>query len=421
MDVLIVGGGGREHAMAWKAAQSALVDKVYAAPGSDGMAAVAECVPIDAMDFEALASFAKEHRVGLTLVGPEQPLVGGIVDVFAANGLNVFGPSKTAAQIEGSKSFAKALMAKYNIPTSRYQAFTDYQEASDYLQLVGAPIVLKADGLAAGKGVIVAMTMEEAESGLKVIMKDKQFAEAGSRVVIEEYLEGEEFSLMALVNGKQVVPLAIAQDHKRAFEGDKGPNTGGMGAYSPVPQIDQKVVDEAVRTILHPTAAGMVEEGCTFTGVLYAGLILTQNGPKVIEFNCRFGDPETQVVLPRMQSDFIQVVLDVLDNKQPNLEWSEKAAVGVVLASSGYPGNYDKGEKLGDLDSLPEEALLFHAGTKKSGEDWLTNGGRVLLVTRLGDDLRTARDAVNHDLETIQTDAVFFRTDIGHHALKVSK
>lgn len=420
MNVLIVGGGGREHAMAWKASQSSLVNKVYAAPGSDGISAVAECVPIDAMDYEALASFAKENDVALTLVGPEQPLVGGIVDVFSSNGLKVFGPSKAAAQIEGSKSFAKALMEKYEIPTSHYQTFTDYQAASDYLQKVGAPIVLKADGLAAGKGVIVALTMEEAERGLKAIMKDKQFADAGSRVVIEEYLEGEEFSLMALVNGENVFPLAIAQDHKRAYEGDKGPNTGGMGAYSPVPQISKAVVDEAVGTILKPTASGMVKDGCTFTGVLYAGLILTQAGPKVIEFNCRFGDPETQVVLPRMQSDFIQVVLDILDGKQPELEWSDKTAVGVVLASAGYPGSYKKAEKLGDLDILPEEALLFHAGTKKSGTDWLTNGGRVLLVTRLGDDLRSARDAVNRDLERIQTDAVFFRKDIGHHALEAS-
>lgn len=421
MNVLIVGGGGREHAMAWKVSQSKLVEKVYAAPGSDGMAAVAECVPIDAMDFEALATFAKDHDVALTLVGPEQPLVGGIVDVFAANGLKAFGPSKAAAQIEGSKSFAKALMAKYKIPTSHYQTFTDYQEACNYLQKVGAPIVLKADGLAAGKGVIVAMTMAEAENGLKEIMKDKKFADAGSRVVIEEYLEGEEFSLMALVNGEKVVPLAIAQDHKRAYEGDKGPNTGGMGAYSPVPQIAQSIVDGAVKTILQPTADGMVSEGFTFTGVLYAGLILTAAGPKVIEFNCRFGDPETQVVLPRMESDFVQTVLDVLDGKQPDLAWSEKTAVGVVLASEGYPGNYEKNLKLGNLDALPEDALLFHAGTKKSGADWLTNGGRVLLVTRLGNDLRSARDAVNKDLERIQTDAVFFRKDIGHHALEVSK
>ncbi|GEB77336.1 phosphoribosylamine--glycine ligase [Sporolactobacillus inulinus] len=421
MNVLIVGGGGREHAMAWKASQSKLVDQVYAAPGSDGISAVAECVPIDLMDFEALADFAEKNQIELTLVGPEQPLVAGIVDVFAARGLNVFGPSKAAAQIEGSKAFAKAIMEKYKIPTSHYRTFTDYAEASDYLQKVGAPIVLKADGLAAGKGVIVALTMAEAAAGLKAIMKDKKFAEAGSRVVIEEYLEGEEFSLMALVNGEKVVPLDIAQDHKRAFEGDQGPNTGGMGAYSPVPQIAQTIVDEAVRTILQPTAAGMVQEGCSFTGVLYAGLMLTAAGPKVIEFNCRFGDPETQVVLPRLESDFVQTVLDVLDGKQPQLAWSEKTAVGVVLASSGYPGSYEKAQKLGDLDALPEEALLFHAGTKKSDADWLTNGGRVLLVTRLGNDLRSARDAVNHDLKSIQTDAVFFRKDIGHHALEASK
>ncbi|GGL60139.1 phosphoribosylamine--glycine ligase [Sporolactobacillus putidus] len=420
MNILIVGGGGREHALAWKVAQSPEVDKLYAVPGSDGISAVAECAPIDVMDFEKLAAFAQEHKVDLTLVGPEQPLVGGIVDFFEKKGLKIFGPSGAAAQIEGSKSFAKALMEKYKIPTSRYQTFTDYKAASGYLQKVGAPIVLKADGLAAGKGVIVALTIEEAEQGLKILMKDKKFAEAGSRVVIEEYLEGEEFSLMALVHGKLVVPLAIAQDHKRAYEGDQGPNTGGMGAYSPVPQIPQTVVAEALRTILEPAAAGLVQEDCPFTGVLYAGLILTEEGPKVIEFNCRFGDPETQVVLPRMESDLVQVIQDIMKGVRPQLSWTDKTAVGTVVAAKGYPGSYAKGEKLGNLDALPEDALLFHAGTKKSGADWLTNGGRVLLVTRLGDNLRDARDAVNRDLEKIRTDAVFFRKDIGHHALEAA-
>jgi phosphoribosylamine--glycine ligase len=421
MNVLIVGGGGREHAMAWKAAQSPKVDKVYAAPGSDGMASVASCVLIDVMDFERLADFAETHQIDLTLVGPEIPLVGGIVDYFTTRGLKIFGPTRAAARIEGSKSFAKRLMEKYRIPTSHYQSFTEYQQASDYLQTVGAPIVLKADGLAGGKGVIVAMTMAKAEEGLKEIMLDRKFADAGARVVIEEFLEGDEFSLMALVNGETVAPLAIAQDHKRAFEKDKGPNTGGMGAYSPVPQISGAIVDEAVRTILEPAAKGMVADGCPFTGVLYAGLILTKKGPKVIEFNCRFGDPETQVVLPRMTSDLIDAVTDILEGRQPEITWSDKTAVGVVLASKGYPLSYPKGKKLGDLDALPDDALLFHAGTKKSGDDWLTNGGRVLLVTRLGEDLRTARDAVNRDLESIATDAVFFRKDIGHRALESVK
>lgn len=421
MNVLIVGGGGREHAMAWKAAQSPRVDQVYAAPGSDGIGSVATCVPIDVMDFERLADFAEAHDVGLTLVGPEIPLVGGIVDYFTARGLKIFGPTRAAARIEGSKSFAKELMEKYRIPTSHYRSFTDYQQAVDYLQQVGAPIVLKADGLAAGKGVIVAMTMAEAEAGLKEIMLDRKFADAGARVVIEEFLQGDEFSLMALVNGKTVAPLAIAQDHKRAFEGDKGPNTGGMGAYSPVPQIPQSIVDEAVRTILRPAAEGMVADGCPFTGILYAGLILTENGPKVIEFNCRFGDPETQVVLPRMTSDLIEAVTTILDGGQPEITWSDQTAVGVVLASKGYPESYPKGKKLGDLDALPDGALLFHAGTKKSGGNWLTDGGRVLLVTRLGEDLRKARDAANRDLESIATDDVFFRKDIGHRALEAAE
>lgn len=421
MNVLIVGGGGREHAMAWKAAQSPKVDQVYAAPGNDGIASVAACVPIDVMDFEHLADFAEAHDVGLTLVGPEVPLVGGIVDYFTARGLKIFGPTRSAARIEGSKSFAKQLMEKHRIPTSYYRSFTDYREASDYLQKVGAPIVLKADGLAAGKGVIVAMTTAEAEAGLKEMMLDRKFADAGARVVIEEFLEGDEFSLMALVDGKTVAPLAIAQDHKRAFEGDKGPNTGGMGAYSPVPQIPESIVAEAVRTILRPTAEGMVDEGCPFTGILYAGLILTKDGPKVIEFNCRFGDPETQVILPRMSSDLIEAVLTILDGRKPVITWTDKTAVGVVLASKGYPGSYPKGKKLGHLNALPDDALLFHAGTKKSGSGWLTNGGRVLLVTRLGAHLKEARDAANRDLESIATDAVFFRKDIGHRALEAAE
>lgn len=420
MKVLIIGGGGREHAMAWKVAQSPLVSQVYAAPGSDGIASIAECVPIDVSDYEALSRFANEKGIDLTLVGPELPLVGGVVDHFKQKGLKVFGPSKAAAQIEGSKAFAKALMEKYAIPTSEYQAFTDYEAARNYLHQVGTPIVLKADGLAAGKGVIVALTMDEAEAGLTTLMKDKKFAEAGARVVIEEYLEGEEFSLMALVNGEQVTPLAIAQDHKRAYEGDKGPNTGGMGAYSPVPQIAPAVVDEAVHTIVQPAASGMVHDGCPFTGVLYAGLMLTKNGPKVIEFNCRFGDPETQVVLPRLKSDLIQVIDDVLAGRKPTLEWTDQTAVGVVLASAGYPGAYAKGGAIGDLAALSDEALLFHAGTRKTDTGWVTNGGRVLLVTRLAKELRTARDAVNQDMAQIATDAVFFRRDIGHHALEAA-
>ncbi|MFT8318883.1 MAG: phosphoribosylamine--glycine ligase [Sporolactobacillus sp.] len=418
MKILIIGGGGREHAMAWKAAQSPEVTEIYAAPGSDGIASIAESVPIDVMDFKALSQFAIDQAIDLTLVGPEQPLVGGVVDYFTEKGLKIFGPSKAAAQIEGSKSFAKALMEKYEIPTSAYQSFTDYEAARSYLHQVGAPIVLKADGLAAGKGVIVALTMDEAEQGLKSIMKDKKFAQAGTRVVIEEYLEGEEFSLMALVHGEQVTPLAIAQDHKRAFEGDKGPNTGGMGAYSPVPQIASAIVDQALGTIVQPAASGMVKDGCPFTGVLYAGLMLTKAGPKVIEFNCRFGDPETQVVLPRLQSDLIRVILDVIDGRLPELSWTPQTACGVVLASTGYPESYEKGGAIGDLEALPEEALLFHAGTKRKGSGWVTNGGRVLLITRLADDLRTACNAVNQDMAAIQTDDVFYRRDIGHHALE---
>ncbi|MTT33033.1 phosphoribosylamine--glycine ligase [Terrilactibacillus sp. BCM23-1] len=418
MKVLVVGNGGREHVLAWKFAQSPKVDKVYAAPGSDGIKNVAECVAIDVLDFDGLSQFAKEAEIDLTMVGPEVPLVHGIVDHFKKEGLKIFGPTEAAAQIEGSKHFAKTLMTNYQIPTSEFQTFTDYDKAKDYIAEKGAPIVLKADGLAAGKGVIVAMTEEEAEAGLKEIMQDAAFGEAGSQVVIEDFLEGEEFSLMALVNGETVVPLAIAQDHKRAFEGDKGLNTGGMGAYSPVPQIPDSVVEEAIQTILIPTAKAMVKENCSFTGILYAGLMLTANGPKVIEFNCRFGDPETQVILPRLESDFVQAIEDVLAGQTPELTWTNQVALGTVLASSGYPKAYEKGNVIPHLAELNGEALVFHAGTKKVNDEWVTNGGRVLLVAKLADTLQEAQAQVNASMKKIESDATFYRKDIGHRALK---
>lgn len=342
MNVLVIGRGGREHALAWKFAQSEKVEKVYVAPGNEGMRDVATPVDIDENDFDALVLFAKENNVELTFVGPEIPLMNGIVDRFKEEGLRVFGPNKAAAVIEGSKAFTKELMKKYDIPTAAYETFTDYEEAVQYIQKVGAPIVIKADGLAAGKGVTVAMSLEEALQAVKEMLQDVKFGAASKKVVIEEFLDGQEFSLMAFVNGTTVHPMVIAQDHKRAFDGDKGPNTGGMGAYSPVPQIPESAVQEAIQTVLHPTAKAMIEENRSFTGILYAGLILTNDGPKVIEFNARFGDPETEVVLPRLENDLVDVCNAVLDESELTLQWSEEAVIGVVLASKGYPEAYKK-------------------------------------------------------------------------------
>ncbi|TCP24107.1 phosphoribosylamine--glycine ligase [Scopulibacillus darangshiensis] len=420
MKILIIGKGGREHAMAWKAAQSERVETVFAAPGSDGIAEVAECLPIQETDFDGLVQFAKQKAIDLTIVGPEQPLVEGIVDRFNQEGLEIFGPTKAAAEIEGSKDFAKSLMKAYGIPTADYETFTDYEDARAYIKEKGAPIVLKADGLAAGKGVIVAMTESEALEGLEDMMAHAKFGKAGERVVIEEFLAGEEFSLMALVCGETVVPLDIAQDHKRAFEGDKGPNTGGMGAYSPVPYIEDAVVKKAVKTILRPAAKAMVTENRSFTGILYAGLILTAHGPKVIEFNCRFGDPETQVILPRLQSDLVETILQVMEGKAPDLAWSEQSAAGIVLASEGYPEAYEKGRVINKLDAVDQSALVFHAGTKRVDGDWVTAGGRVLLVAGLADHLKDASRLANSEIGKIECQGAFHRRDIAYRALEKS-
>ena len=416
MNVLVIGRGGREHALAWKFAQSEQVEKVYIAPGNEGMRDVAMPVDIDENDFDALVLFAKENNIGLTFVGPEIPLMNGIVDRFEAEGLRVFGPNKAAAVIEGSKAFTKELMKKYDIPTAAYETFTNYEEAVAYIQKVGAPIVIKADGLAAGKGVTVAMTLEEALQAVKEMLQDVKFGEASKKVVIEEFLDGQEFSLMAFVNGTTVYPMVIAQDHKRAFDGDKGPNTGGMGAYSPVPQIPESAVSEAIETILHPTAKAMIQEGRSFTGILYAGLILTNEGPKVIEFNARFGDPETEVVLPRLESDLVDVCNYVLDGKGLTPKWSEEAVIGVVLASKGYPEAYEKGAVISGLDTL-EDAIVFHAGTAMKHGDFVTNGGRVLFVACKGKDLQEAKDNVYKEIKKIESDGLFYRSDIGYRAV----
>ena len=420
MKVLVVGRGGREHTIAWKFAQSPKVEKVFVAPGNDGMTDVAELMNVDETDHDKLVDFAKKEDIGLIFVGPENPLLDGIVDRFKEEGLTVFGPTKDAALIEGSKSFAKDLMKKYNIPTGASETFTTYEEAKAYVEKQGAPIVIKADGLAAGKGVTVAMTEEEALEALHENMKEHKFGEASSKVVVEEFLEGEEFSLMAFVNGTDVYPMVISQDHKRAYDGDQGPNTGGMGAYSPVPQIKDEEVERAIEEILKPAAKALKEEGRTFTGILYAGLILTKEGPKVIEFNARFGDPETQVVLPRLENDLAEVLLDILDGKSVHLQWSDDAILGVVLASKGYPGSYEKGKPITGLDKISSDAIVFHAGTKKENGGFVTNGGRVLLVACKSNSLEEAQKLVYQEMAHLDSNDTFYRKDIGDRAISSS-
>ncbi|QIZ06224.1 phosphoribosylamine--glycine ligase [Priestia megaterium] len=420
MNVLIIGRGGREHAICRKVSESAGLEKVFVAPGNPGMADVAELVSIVESEHEQLLQFAKDNGVGLTIIGPEVPLLEGLADKFEAAGLAVFGPRQAAAEIEGSKSFAKELMKKYQIPTADYAVFTKYEDARNYIEEKGAPIVIKADGLAAGKGVTVALTKEEALASVEEMLIDAKFGAASSRVVIEEFLAGEEFSLMALVNGEVVVPLEIAQDHKRAYDGDLGPNTGGMGAYSPVPQIGAETVQTAVDTVLIPAAKAMVQEGRSFCGVLYAGLIKTPDGPKVIEFNARFGDPETQVVLPRLKSDLVQVVLELLNGGCPTLEWDEQAMIGAVVAAKGYPEAYEKGAVLTGLAELnDQEVFTFHAGTMKNDAgEFVTAGGRVLLVGAKAESIVEAQEKVYRELEKLTCDGVFYRKDIGAKAIQ---
>ncbi|WP_243296679.1 phosphoribosylamine--glycine ligase [Bacillus litorisediminis] len=416
MNVLVIGRGGREHALCKKLAESSGVKTVFAAPGNAGMSDAAELVGIHEGEHDSLVEFAKGHGVGLTVIGPEVPLLEGLADRFLAEGLAVFGPGKEAALIEGSKSFAKDLMKKYGIPTAEFEVFTEFAAAKDYVMAKGAPIVIKADGLAAGKGVTVALTLEEALESLEEMMVGGKFGEASSKVVIEEFLSGEEFSLMAFVNGEQVTPLEIAQDHKRAFDGDQGPNTGGMGAYSPVPHIGEEVVKVAVETILKPTARALVAEGRSFCGVLYAGLIATMDGPKVIEFNARFGDPETQVILPRMKSDLAEVMLAVINGLAPEIEWNPQAMVGVVVASKGYPESYEKGAVLKGLDQV--DADVFHAGTvQNEAGEFVTAGGRVLLVGAKGETIEEAQSRVYGELEKLNCDGVFYRKDIAGKAI----
>ncbi|MGM9928334.1 MAG: phosphoribosylamine--glycine ligase [Bacillus sp. (in: firmicutes)] len=421
MNILVVGRGGREHAIARKFSESNRVDTVFVAPGNPGMVDVATLVPIEESNKEQLLAFAKENNIGWTFVGPEVPLLDGLVNAFEEAGLRAFGPRQNAAEIEGSKSFAKDLMKKYDIPTAAYETFTSFEAAKGYVQQMGAPIVIKANGLAAGKGVVVAMTEEEAFEALSDMLLDEKFGAASASVVIEEYLEGEEFSLLSFVNGDKVYPMVIAQDHKRAFDGDQGPNTGGMGAYSPVPQISDAVIAESLDTIVQKTAEAMISEGREFTGILYAGLMLTAQGPKVIEFNARFGDPETQVILPRLKTDLVDVLDAVAEKKDLQLEWSDEAVLGVVLAAKGYPGDYKKGEIIKGLELIDKEVHVYHAGTAlDENGHCVTNGGRVLFLSAKGATLEAAKKKVYEEIKKIDSDALFYRSDIGHRVIKES-
>lgn len=416
MKVLIIGSGGREHAIAKKMLNSPQVTDVYCAKGNPGMRSDdIQLVDIAEDDHEKLITFAKEHAIDWTFVGPEIPLLNGIVDDFQAAGLKIFGPNKAAAMIEGSKEFAKKIMVDNDIPTADYEAFTDYQTACDYVKEKGAPIVIKADGLAAGKGVTVAMTLEEALQALKEMMTDHRFGESGDKVVVEEFLDGEEFSLLAFVKNEKVYPMVISQDHKRAYDDDQGPNTGGMGAYSPVPQISNEMVENAVEKILKPAATGMMKNDTPFTGILYAGLIATEAGPKVIEFNARFGDPETQVVLPRLASDLAQVIDSLLKDQEPELIWSDQAAVGVVLAAEGYPNDYQKGMAVPSFD---DQVTVYYAGVTDEQGATKASGGRVLLVEAEADSIEAAQTKVYQALNEADTTGYFYRKDIGAKSKK---
>ena len=413
MDVLVIGSGGREHAIVDALSRSPQVEKIWCAPGNAGIARQAECVAIRDTEVERLRDFALEHRIGLTVVGPEAALAAGVVDCFKAAGLRIFGPTRAAARIESSKEFAKRLMAKYNIPTAGFRAFSDYTEARDYVAGRPFPAVLKYDGLAAGKGVVIARTMEEADAALRDMLLDDKFGEG--KVVVEDFLEGPEFSFMCFVSGRRVWPMVLAQDHKRAYDGDEGPNTGGMGAYSPLPFITAEDERFALERIMQPVADAMVAEGCPFEGVLYGGLMKTPHGIQVIEFNARFGDPETEVVLPRLGSDIADIFCAVAEGRDTELAWHDFATLGIVLASKGYPGSYEKGFEIRGLDTVG--CPVYHMGTKTDGDRILTAGGRVLFVVGRGATLAEARRMALENVARIGCDNLFHRSDIGHWAL----
>ncbi|MBS6642553.1 MAG: phosphoribosylamine--glycine ligase [Clostridiaceae bacterium] len=418
MKVLIVGGGGREHAIAWKTAQSPKVEKIYCAPGNAGIAEVAECVDIGVMEFDRLVEFAKEQEIDLSIIGPDDPLAAGAVDAFEAAGLRVFGPRKNAAILEGSKAFSKDLMKKYNIPTAAYENFDSAEAALEYLETAPMPIVLKADGLALGKGVLICNTLEDAKEGVKTLMLDKQFGSAGNRIVVEEFMTGREVSVLSFVDGNTIKIMTSAQDHKRAKDGDQGLNTGGMGTFSPSPFYTEEVDTFCKKHIYQATVDAMKAEGREFKGIIFFGLMLTENGPKVLEYNARFGDPETQVVLPRMKNDIVDVFEACIDGKldQVELEFEDNAAVCVVLASDGYPEHYEKGFKISGLDAFAgkDGYYVFHAGSKFDEDgDVVTSGGRVLGVTATGDDLKQARANAYEAVEWVEFGNKYMRRDIG--------
>ncbi|MDO7086645.1 phosphoribosylamine--glycine ligase [Pseudocolwellia sp. AS88] len=423
MNVLVIGSGGREHALAWKIAQSTNIEKVFVAPGNAGTSTEdkVENIDISSDDITGLVAFAKTNKIELTIVGPEQPLVDGVVDAFQAEGLAIFGPSAKAAQLEGSKAFTKDFLARNNIPTGYYQNFTEIEPALAYVREQGAPIVVKADGLAAGKGVIVALTLKEAEDAIEDMLAGNAFGDAGHRVVIEEFLEGEEASFIVMVDGKNVLPFATSQDHKRAYNEDKGPNTGGMGAYSPAPVVTPEIHDRIMNEVIYPTVEGMANEGAPYTGFLYAGLMIDADGtPKVIEYNCRFGDPETQPIMMRLQSDLAELCLLACNAKldTATISFDERAAVGVVLAAGGYPESYNKGDVISGLEvNKADDAKTFHAGTSLVDGNVVTNGGRVLCATALGNTVTEAQEKAYTLLNQISWKDVQFRTDIAYRAI----
>lgn len=416
MKVLVVGSGGREHTLVWKIAQSPKVKEIYCAPGNAGIKNLATCVNISADDIKGLADFAEEKRIDLTIVGPEGPLVEGIVDEFETRGLDIFGPSKAAAQIEGSKVFSKNLMKKYDIPTADYQVFDKFEDAITYIDTVDVPLVVKAEGLAAGKGVIIAKDRDEAKAAVKDIMINKTFGDSGARIVIEEFLEGPEVTILAVSDGRIAVPMVSSRDHKPIFDGNKGPNTGGMGAVSPAPAYGLELAEVVDKNIIQRTIDAMANEGIPFKGILYTGLMLTKTGPKVLEYNCRFGDPETQVVIPRLKTDLIDIVDAVINNNLSNIkiEWKDETAVCVVMSSGGYPGVYEKGKIINGINEAESlDTVVFHAGTELYNNKIVTASGRVLGVTALGEDIRDARKKVYEAVSKIHFDSAYYRKDIG--------
>ncbi len=426
MKVLIIGGGGREHALAWKAAQSPQVRTVFVAPGNAGTATEPKLqnVEINAEDIDGLLAFGLQEEIDLTIVGPEAPLVAGVVDAFTASGLKCFGPTKAAAQLEGSKAFSKDFLKKHHIPTAAYAVFTEVEPAIAYVKQQGAPIVVKADGLAAGKGVILAQTEDEAITAIKDMLAGNAFGEAGSRVVIEEFLQGEEASFIVMVDGEHVLPMATSQDHKARDNGDLGPNTGGMGAYSPAPVVTDSIYKQAMQDVIMPTVQGMIDDGHPYTGFLYAGLMIDKTGKaKVLEYNCRFGDPETQPIMMRLQSDLVKLCLAAVDGKLDTVQanWDPRAALGVVLAAGGYPYDYSKGDVISGLDTPVENSKIFHAGTTLKNGQAVTQGGRVLCATALGNSVSEAQKTAYKQVKSIHWDKVYYRTDIGYRAIDREK